>query len=81
MPMTAYEAGLTPEEREELYRAQSHPTYHRLDPSMVRGAKIRMAAKHPLLALLATPMFSQTKTAMVVIRAFGDELNKIREST
>lgn len=75
-----YEAGLTPEEREELLREKMTVNPRVLNPYAVQGAKARLMGKHPVAALALSSLFSSPKYAMVTLAAFGDELKKVKES-
>ena len=74
------ETGMTPEERAEMalqYRAAGPRA---LNQYAVSGAKARFAGKHPVAALALSSLLSRPKYAAAVVRAFGDELNRIKES-
>jgi hypothetical protein len=81
MPMGPYEAGLTPEEREEQAYGYAPPPMRGSilgNQTMHQGARVRMATRNPLAALLLAGLLGpQAKLGSVVLGAFGDELQRI----
>jgi len=78
--MSAYEAGLTPEEREELYARRAELPVRRSilgNPYTVRGAQAGMARQHPLAAIFLSTLLGQPKYATALATGFGSELARI----
>lgn len=81
MPVfSPYEAGLTPEERENLFEEdvpfQVRPRLMGND-FMRRGAQTRMLSKNPIASLIASTLMGSSKYAAARARAFGDELQHL----